>query len=176
MQQDLLYQIGIGDPRGDEAAAVLNDDALLVHRLRHAGEWIAHEAPQELGEWQRTGRSRHRRRIEGFTGSWRSNRGCHGFLPRAKASSLWQCRNALHSPRSWPAGEALSERRMSGHERARFTGALHISDWRLFLARVRPRTIQCGQGEGNGGLRYLFEDFVLDSERRELRHGAGAVP
>src|SRR4051812_39398816 len=29
---------------------------------------------------------------------------------------------------------------------------------------------------GGGRLRYLFEDYVLDSDRRELRHGTALVP
>jgi TolB-like protein len=33
---------------------------------------------------------------------------------------------------------------------------------------------QCGRGSGD--LRYLFEDYVLDADRRELRRGSGLIP
>ena len=38
------------------------------------------------------------------------------------------------------------------------------------VTRSHPR------GRRNDSLRYLFEDFVLDTDRRELRRGTGVVP
>jgi TolB-like protein len=55
---------------------------------------------------------------------------------------------------------------------ARLTGGLHFPYRQLILRapggfRVTPRR--------NGNLRYLFEDYTLDTERRELHRGADAV-
>jgi len=51
-------------------------------------------------------------------------------------------------------------------EKQRFTDSLHFRNRALIIA---PPI------HGNDGLRYLFEDFVLDTDRRELRRGSGII-
>jgi DNA-binding response OmpR family regulator len=55
---------------------------------------------------------------------------------------------------------------------ARLTGGLHFSYRQLILCA--PEASE-GAPRGNGSLRYLFEDYTFDTERRELHRGADAV-
>jgi DNA-binding winged helix-turn-helix (wHTH) protein len=58
---------------------------------------------------------------------------------------------------------------------ARLTSGLHFSYQRLIFAlqlSLEPLELQARIGN----LRYFFEDFALDTDRRELRRGADVVP
>jgi TolB-like protein len=50
--------------------------------------------------------------------------------------------------------------------------------WSSFFATLdlRRRAAVTRRGSGNGTLHYLFEDFVLDADRRELRRGTVFIP
>jgi TolB-like protein/tetratricopeptide (TPR) repeat protein len=66
---------------------------------------------------------------------------------------------------------------MPGCQRGRFTGDLHFPYRQLILcvpACAKLGSIWMAQ-KRSPGLRYLFEDYVLDIDKRELRRGADAV-
>src|SRR5262245_26712818 len=65
-------------------------------------------------------------------------------------------------------------RRMRGSDQARLTKTSHFSNQRLILGV--PGCVRVVPGrKGTSGLRYLFENCVLDTDRRALRRGADAV-
>lgn len=51
----------------------------------------------------------------------------------------------------------------------RLTSGLHFSYRRLILPPVQRRSRR------NGSLRYLFEEYAFDTDRRELHRGTDAV-
>jgi adenylate cyclase len=64
---------------------------------------------------------------------------------------------------------------MPRHERPR-TCSLHFPHRQLNLGLAGVLEPRCSETAwGNGGLRYLFENCVLDTDRRELRRGAELV-
>ncbi len=62
---------------------------------------------------------------------------------------------------------------MPGNALARITDGLHFPYRRLILHA--PGVLRKRRPEGNSSLRYLFEDYTFDIERRELHRGADAV-
>jgi len=56
---------------------------------------------------------------------------------------------------------------------ARLTGGLHFSYRRLIL---RATGAEKGTPRRNGSLRYLFEEYTFDTDRRELHRGVKLVP
>lgn len=65
---------------------------------------------------------------------------------------------------------------MPSHGPARLTSGLHFPHRRLifaFQAVLEPRRSEAVQG--NGSLRYLFEGYAIDTDRRELYRGSDVV-
>ena len=46
---------------------------------------------------------------------------------------------------------------------------------RRLILTLQPRLVTSARRQGNDSLRYLFEDFALDTDRRELRRAANVV-
>ena len=70
----------------------------------------------------------------------------------------------------------LCPQRMPRHRRARFTCSLHFRHRQLNLCLAGVLEPRCSEvAWGNGSLRYLFENYALDTDRRELRRGAELV-
>ena len=68
--------------------------------------------------------------------------------------------------------------RVPGHGRARLTLGLHSPYRRLILyvPNGAKASVRCRASKGIGSLRYFFEDYALDTDRRELQRGADVVP
>ena len=65
---------------------------------------------------------------------------------------------------------------MPRHQRARFTYGLHFPHRQLNLCLTGVLEPRCSEAAwGNGSLRYLFENYAFDTDRRELRRGAELV-
>src|SRR5215471_13441782 len=69
--------------------------------------------------------------------------------------------------------------RVPRYRRARLTGSLHFPHRQLILAiSNQPKALPGYRGLASRGirmLRYLFEDYAFDTERRELHRGADVV-
>ena len=69
---------------------------------------------------------------------------------------------------------------VSGHALVRLTGSLHFPHLQLILQLpARPKALPGYRGLSSKGiriLRYLFEDYAFDPDRRELYRGAEVVP
>ena len=68
--------------------------------------------------------------------------------------------------------------RVPGHGRSRLTLGLHSPYRRLILyvPNGAKASVRCKASKGIGSLRYFFEDYALDTDRRELRRGVDVVP
>ena len=65
---------------------------------------------------------------------------------------------------------------MPRHERPRFTCSLHFRHRQLNLCLTGVLEPRCSAAAwGDGSLRYLFENYAFDTDRRELRRGAELV-
>ena len=65
---------------------------------------------------------------------------------------------------------------MPRHQRARSTYGLHFPHRQLNLCLTGVLEPRCSEAAwGNGSLRYLFENYAFDTDRRELRRGAELV-
>jgi hypothetical protein len=69
---------------------------------------------------------------------------------------------------------------VSGHALVRLTGSLHFPHLQLILASSsQAKALPGYRGLSSKGiriLRYLFEDYAFDPDRRELYRGAEVVP
>src|SRR5882757_6697066 len=101
-------------------------------------------------------------------------------MPRedCRPAALW-----LQVPALWTRGSCSLRRVLSGlfhrtklpqDAQARLTGGLHFAYWQLILPP--PAGFRGASPRRNGNLRYLFEDYTLDAERREMHRGADIVP
>jgi TolB-like protein len=62
------------------------------------------------------------------------------------------------------------------HQRARLTGGLHFPYRRLILRCNRCECLDDPEASReNGSVRYIFENYAFDTDRRELHHGADVV-
>jgi DNA-binding winged helix-turn-helix (wHTH) protein len=68
--------------------------------------------------------------------------------------------------------------KVPGHDRARLIFGLHSPYRRLILCvpNGAKASVRWEVGKGTGSLRYLFEEYALDTDRRELHRGASLVP
>ena len=99
---------------------------------------------------------------------WSAPRRC-GRLPQP-------CCTIGCAHRGISSGVVLPSRGGHAVTRARLTFGLHFPHRRLILrvaAVLRPPTI--GALQGIGSLRYLFEEYAFDTDRRELYRGADVV-
>src|SRR6478752_4285245 len=83
-----------------------------------------------------------------------------------------------HRSCSWRhlLGVVSTQTRMPGHRRARLTSGLHFPYRRLILCiATGARALAIGVVRGIGSLRYLFEEYAFDTDRRELHRGADVV-
>ena len=77
-----------------------------------------------------------------------------------------------------PENSVSSQTRVPRHGRARLTFGLHFPHRRLILCPSSDAKAPPGDRrptQGIGSLRYLFEGYAFDTDRRELRRGANAV-
>jgi len=67
---------------------------------------------------------------------------------------------------------------MPGCRQTRLTGGLHFPDQRLTLrpTRCTGGFIQRSVGYRSGNLRHSFDEYLLDTDRRELHREIDAVP
>ena len=65
--------------------------------------------------------------------------------------------------------------RLPNRRPARFTSGLHFPHRRLILCGATGARASRSEPSGNGSLRYLFEKYAFDTDRRELHRGADSV-